>query len=102
MNGWKNRPFWNKCKTRNPKSGVWKQEFFMTNFYRFIFGLALVWLWQAAIAETSMLKVRGRWEQGGILFGQVAPGSQVRFAERVVRVTDTGNFVIGHGFTGHE
>jgi murein DD-endopeptidase MepM/ murein hydrolase activator NlpD len=76
---------------------VRQYEFFMTNFYRFIFGLALVWLWQTAIADTAALKVHGQWEQGGILFGQVAPGSQVRFAERVVRVTDTGDFVIGLG-----
>lgn len=50
----------------------------------------------AARAE-PLLKMRGQWQQGGILFGQVAPGSQVRFAERAVRVTDQGDFVIGLG-----
>lgn len=43
------------------------------------------------------LQLRGQWQQGGILFGRVAPGSEVRFGGRTVRVTDGGDFVLGLG-----
>lgn len=69
----------------------------MAIFYRFTCALTLVGLCLTALADAPALQMRGRWEQGGIVFGQVTPGSQVYFAERAVRVTDAGDFVVGLG-----
>lgn len=64
----------------------------------YILSLCLAGLaWGSSVQADPQLKTRGQWQQGGIVFGQVAPGSHVRFAERDVRVTDTGDFVIGLG-----
>lgn len=37
------------------------------------------------------------WQQGAVLRGQVAPGTQVEFLARKVRVNEAGQFVIGLG-----
>lgn len=57
-----------------------------------LFGMFLV----GVIAQAAP-KFEGEWIQGGLLFGQVAPGSQVEFMSREVRVDDQGRFVIGVG-----
>lgn len=63
-----------------------------------IFVWLMLWFgWIALVQAEPLLKMRGQWQQGGVIFGQVTPGSQVSFAEREVRVTDTGDFVIGLG-----
>ncbi len=43
------------------------------------------------------LEINGPWKQGAILRGSVEPGTQVEFLERQVRVSATGDFVIGLG-----
>ncbi len=43
------------------------------------------------------LKIQGEWQQGAVLRGQVAPGTQVTFLDRKVRVAEDGVFVIGLG-----
>ncbi len=43
------------------------------------------------------LNIQGEWQQGAVLRGQVAPGTQVTFLDRKVRVADDGVFVIGLG-----
>jgi len=69
----------------------------MKHVCKFLVCLVL-WLGWVVFAQTEpLLKTRGQWQQGGIVFGQVTPGSQVRFAERAVRITDAGDFVIGLG-----
>lgn len=48
-------------------------------------------------AHAGQLTLTGDPIQGGLLFGQVPPGSKVEFAERSVRVSESGSFVIGLG-----
>lgn len=43
------------------------------------------------------LEFQGEWQQGAVLRGQVAPGTQVTFLDRQVRVAKDGVFVIGLG-----
>lgn len=46
-------------------------------------------------AGDEKLKLKGQWQQGGIVFGKVAPGYEVKVGDRRVRATDTGEFVFG-------
>lgn len=46
---------------------------------------------------TAALSLSGPLTQGGLISGEVAPGSQVAFAGKSVRVSDAGMFVIGVG-----
>ncbi len=43
------------------------------------------------------LELRGQLVQGGMVIGEVAPGSRVMFNEQAVAVSDEGIFVIGFG-----
>jgi murein DD-endopeptidase MepM/ murein hydrolase activator NlpD len=43
------------------------------------------------------LELEGRLAQGSVVFGQTEPGASVRFADRDVRVSPEGSFVIGFG-----
>lgn len=43
----------------------------------------------------SPLELKGEWRQGELIFGHVAPGTQVWFSSRSVRVSPGGDFVIG-------
>jgi Membrane proteins related to metalloendopeptidases len=43
------------------------------------------------------LAIRGKWEQGSILFGSVTPGYALKLDGRTVRTTSTGEFVFGLG-----
>lgn len=38
---------------------------------------------------------KGRWMQGAVVFGSVAPGSKITFGDRAVSVSDQGRFVLG-------
>ncbi|WP_420467850.1 M23 family metallopeptidase [Panacagrimonas sp.] len=40
-------------------------------------------------------QIQGRWIQGGLIVGQIAPGSRVRFDRRQLAVSSDGRFVIG-------
>ena len=47
--------------------------------------------------SASALELQGEPVQGGILFGQVSPGSSVRLDDRDLMVSGSGNFVVGFG-----
>jgi murein DD-endopeptidase MepM/ murein hydrolase activator NlpD len=51
----------------------------------------------AAIASPKAPELRGSWVQGGVLVGQVAPGTDIRFNGGPVRVAKDGHFLIGLG-----
>ena len=56
--------------------------------------LLLAALWDA---EAAALELKGDFVQGGMLRGLVAPGTEVRFLGRRVRVSENGRFVVGFG-----
>ncbi len=49
----------------------------------------------AAVFAAQKLELEGQWQQGGIVFGKVAPGYDVKVGDRVVRTTKSGDFVFG-------
>jgi len=49
------------------------------------------------IVEKGQLKIKGEWIQGGLLSGQVEPGSKVTFLGNEVVVSTEGNFILGIG-----
>jgi len=57
--------------------------------------LALALLLVLAMASVNALELRGRWEQGNLVYGQVEPGSRIWFGERELRVSPQGEFVLG-------
>ncbi|WP_428312199.1 M23 family metallopeptidase [Hydrocarboniphaga sp.] len=57
-----------------------------------LFGIAVV---DAAQVAATPVQIKGQWRQGELLIGQVAPGSEVRFKGKPLRVGDDGHFVIG-------
>lgn len=48
-------------------------------------------------APAAALELRGQAIQGGLLFGQVAPGSEVRLDGEALRTDPQGRFVVGFG-----
>ncbi len=46
-------------------------------------------------ASEARLQLNGEWRQGNVIFGQSAPGARVVFNGRAVRVSPTGQFVLG-------
>jgi murein DD-endopeptidase MepM/ murein hydrolase activator NlpD len=54
------------------------------------------WMVIPALAADG-LTIRGQWQQGGTLFGSVAPGYSLQLDGRKVRTTSTGEFVFGLG-----
>lgn len=48
-------------------------------------------------APVMALDTTGVWQQGAVITGRVEVGTQVRFMDRDVRVTPSGQFVIGLG-----
>jgi murein DD-endopeptidase MepM/ murein hydrolase activator NlpD len=48
-------------------------------------------------AAAGDVELSGDFTQGGLVIGQVAPGTEVRFLDRRVRVSPDGLFVIGFG-----
>ena len=60
----------------------------------------LSWLALLALAlpaAASALELRGEPVQGGLMFGEVQPGSRVTLDEREVMVSPEGRFVVGFG-----
>lgn len=43
----------------------------------------------------AALELKGSWQQGSLVFGQAAPGTQVWFQDRALRVSPRGDFVFG-------
>ena len=67
---------------------------------RRVASLALVLLCTSACASETPkapepLELKGEWRQGELILGHVAPGTQVWFSSRSVRVSPDGDFVIG-------
>lgn len=60
-------------------------------------GFMFLTLLLGAVQPALALEISGQWRQGQLLIGQVAPGSQVEFLQRKVRVDPDGTFVIGLG-----
>ena len=48
-------------------------------------------------AGEELFKLSGNFVQGGLVFGQVAPGSSVKINDHQVRVAVNGEFIIGFG-----
>lgn len=59
-------------------------------------GLLLVANSGSAIADDCVV-LQGDATQGGLLFGQVAPGTEVRLGEQALPVLDDGHFLLGLG-----
>lgn len=51
----------------------------------------------AEVREQQGVRFNGEFVQGGLVSGQVAPGSQVRLGDQAVTVSEEGTFVIGFG-----
>lgn len=49
----------------------------------------------AAADDAGAPRIESRWLQGAPVFGRVAPGSKLRFAERDVSLSADGRFVVG-------
>ena len=62
-------------------------------FAALLLGLALA----APPARAAELVLEGDFRQGGLVFGQAAPGAEVILEGRRVRVTDAGRFIFGFG-----
>jgi murein DD-endopeptidase MepM/ murein hydrolase activator NlpD len=62
-------------------------------------GLALVAALVActALAKTRGPELKGSWVQGGVVIGQVTPGTQVRFNGEAIRVAADGHFLVAFG-----
>jgi murein DD-endopeptidase MepM/ murein hydrolase activator NlpD len=56
---------------------------------------ALFLLLCAGTLGASEPQLRGEWEQGGVIFGSVQPGTRVWFNDQPLRVTPGGEFVLG-------
>lgn len=63
---------------------------------RFISAILLAAL-ALPLAAAPRLELQGRLAQGSVVFGRTAPGASVYFADREVRVSPQGVFVIGFG-----
>lgn len=66
----------------------------MRRFFSIIFSVVLVSAGVPAWAS-ELLELRGTPEQGGLVYGRVAAGAQVRLDGEAVRTTPNGEFVIG-------
>lgn len=58
--------------------------------------LSAILLWVLSW-ETHALEIKGEWQQGAVLIGQVAAGVSVEYKQRKLQLTDDGKFVIGLG-----
>ena len=65
-----------------------------THLVCLVFGLLCTVVTTTAYALEE-LELKGQWQQGGIVFGKVAPGHEVKIADRLVRTTEAGDFVFG-------
>lgn len=57
--------------------------------------LALLLILGTSLAQASEPRLRGSWQQGGVIIGEVAPGSRVSFNGRALAVSREGAFVLG-------
>ncbi|MFT3930117.1 MAG: M23 family metallopeptidase [Spongiibacteraceae bacterium] len=66
----------------------------MKNFFTALLSIFFAAMSGQACAE-NLLELRGVPEQGGLLYGRVASGSSVKLDGAAVRVTPSGEFVVG-------
>ncbi|MHA1154125.1 MAG: M23 family metallopeptidase [Alphaproteobacteria bacterium] len=59
--------------------------------------LLLTFALAGASARAAELGLEGYFQQGGLVFGQAAPGAEVTLDGRRVRVTEAGRFIFGFG-----
>ena len=59
--------------------------------------LLLVLLCLPLPGQAGELVLEGEFRQGGLLLGQVPPGSEVQFEGRALRVSEEGRFLLGFG-----
>jgi len=59
--------------------------------------IPIVLLWAVAAHASPPLQLEGSFVQGGLVRGQTAPGSVVRFAGRALQVDQEGRFLLGFG-----
>lgn len=64
---------------------------------RWWLGLLVAVVGGAAAAATQPLELKGAFVQGGLVHGQVPPGSAVRFAGRRLHLDPAGRFLFGFG-----
>ena len=67
----------------------------MMRRYFSIYFLAVLASLSAECRAGNLLELRGTPEQGGLMYGRVASGTEVRLNGAAVRVTPNGDFVIG-------
>ncbi len=60
-------------------------------------GILIALLWSAAVAQAKPLELEGSFVQGGLVRGQVPPGSDVQFAGHELRLDPAGRFLFGFG-----
>src|SRR5690606_11306846 len=63
-------------------------------YLQIFLGLLIVAAAPAAFG-VEKLTLNGQWQQGGIVFGKVAPGYKVKVGDRRVRATEAGEVVFG-------
>lgn len=61
--------------------------------------MKVVWLsvLLCLVAPLQALELRGQWQQGGVIIGKVPVGSQVEYLGKTLRISPSGEFVIGLG-----
>jgi murein DD-endopeptidase MepM/ murein hydrolase activator NlpD len=64
---------------------------------RWWLGILVALWWSAGVAQAEPLDLGGSFVQGGLVRGQVPPGSDVRFAGRKLLLDPEGRFLLGFG-----
>jgi hypothetical protein len=59
--------------------------------------LTLALAFTGSAVRAGELALEGNFVQGGLIFGQAAPGARVTLEGRSVRVTEAGRFIFGFG-----
>lgn len=57
--------------------------------------IAILVFFSAGLTASEQARVKGDFVQGGLLQGEVAPGTQIFIGEQEVRTNSTGHFIIG-------
>lgn len=66
----------------------------MNQFFRLALAALIAILFSPIVYA---LEIKGEWQQGAVLIGQVPKGTQVEYKERKLQLTSGGKFVIGLG-----
>jgi murein DD-endopeptidase MepM/ murein hydrolase activator NlpD len=63
--------------------------------FRFLAALGMTLAAGCATASEPRVQLTGEWQQGNVIFGLTAPGAKVSFNGRELRVSPSGQFVLG-------